>query len=131
MSLCVTFVLSGLTFPVIRHFYCHYRQYYLKLLISCLTVTLYDIIHTQLFFHQQEAGVELDDLRRLGHDMRSKLRQTARAVVAISGKDNTFLGNVALERDLAARNPYVDVLNVMQVCDVSIPTVVFIACPRS
>jgi phosphoenolpyruvate carboxylase len=50
----------------------------------------------------------------LGEELRAKLRQTAEAVLSVSGSPSLQAKNGVLLRSLAVRNPYVDVLNVLQ-----------------
>jgi phosphoenolpyruvate carboxylase len=50
----------------------------------------------------------------LGRELRGRLEETEKAVLAVSGHSNLQVGNAVLLRSLAVRNPYVDPLNVIQ-----------------
>ena len=55
------------------------------------------------------------DLLALGAALRDKLDKTSKAVLRVSGRDAPAGDNHLLQRALRLRNPYVDVLNVLQV----------------
>ena len=59
-------------------------------------------------------GPETDELVALGEAIRDDLARTERAVLAVSGSAAVAANNHLLQRSLRLRNPYVDVLNVLQ-----------------
>ena len=65
--------------------------------------------------HYETQLVDVDaDYAKLGSGLRKKLAETTDAVLAVSGRDAPAGDNFLLQRALALRNPYVDVLNLLQ-----------------
>ena len=62
-----------------------------------------------------DALVTDPDLASLGDDLRDRLQTTVSAVLAVTKRDAPASDNFLLQRALTLRNPYVDVLNVIQV----------------
>ena len=54
------------------------------------------------------------DTIALGAELREKMRETSKAVLAVSGNPTLQAHNFILLRSLAVRNPYIDPLNVIQ-----------------
>ena len=53
-------------------------------------------------------------LDALGSDLRERLKSTTEAVLRVSGRNEPADDNIILQRALRLRNPYVDVLNLLQ-----------------
>ena len=54
-------------------------------------------------------------LQPLGEDLRRRFAAAARAVLAVTGRDDLLATNPVLRRSIDVRNPYVDPLNIVQV----------------
>lgn len=50
----------------------------------------------------------------LGKELREKMTETVKAVLAVSGNSSLQMNNTLLVRSLAVRNPYIDPLNIIQ-----------------
>lgn len=56
----------------------------------------------------------------LGQELREKMRKTSDAVLKVSGNVSLQSNNRILLRSLSVRNPYVDALNIIQVCYITL-----------
>lgn len=64
--------------------------------------------------HLLPPGAEGADMRAMGETLRQKARSTVATLLAISGKKKLSEENKLLQRSLAVRNPYIDILNLLQ-----------------
>ncbi len=55
------------------------------------------------------------ELRPLGDELRTRLRETIAAVLQVTGHESLLEGNRVLRRSIDVRNPYVDPINLVQV----------------
>ena len=64
--------------------------------------------------HYEKLLVDDASLDALGSDLRERLKSTTEAVLRVSGRNEPADDNIILQRALRLRNPYVDVLNLLQ-----------------
>lgn len=56
-----------------------------------------------------------EELREIGADIRSRLQDTIREVLSVTGRSELLESNPVLRRSIEVRNPYVDPINLVQI----------------